>query len=58
MGPIIKCFNPVVDYGLVKVNSTQNFEIEISNQSPIPATVLIKNSENKRLDFTNMMSGS
>lgn len=31
MGPIIKCFNPIVDYGLVKVNSAQNFEITIEN---------------------------
>ena len=56
MGPIVKCYNPIVDYGLVKVNSQTDFEIEIENTSPIPAEILIKNSNNFRLNFSNMLS--
>ena len=56
MGPIVKCLNPINDYGLVKVNSHEDYEIEIENTSPIPAEILIKNSKNHRLDFSNMVS--
>jgi hypothetical protein len=56
MGPIVKCKHPIVDYGLVKVNSQTDFEIEIENTSPIPAEILIKNSNNHRLNFSNMVS--
>jgi hypothetical protein len=56
MGPLIMCHNPIVDYGLVKVNSHTDFEIEIENTGPIPAEILIKNSNNYRLNFTNMVS--
>lgn len=58
MGPIVKCYNPVVDYGLIKVNTSTNFEIEVENQSPIAAEVLIKNSLNHKLDFGNKMTAS
>lgn len=56
MGPIVKCYNPIVDYGLVKVNSQTDYEIEIENTSPIEAEILIKNSNNYRLNFSNMVS--
>ena len=56
MGPIVLCHQPVVDYGLVKVNSQQDFEIEIENTSPVMAEVLIKNSLNHKLNFSNMVS--
>lgn len=56
MGPIVKCHHPIIDYGLVKVNSHQDFEIELENTSPIGAEILIKNSNNHRLSFTNMVS--
>ena len=56
MGPIVLCHQPVVDYGLVKVNSQQDFEIEIENTSPIMAEILIKNSLNHKLNFSNMIS--
>lgn len=56
MGPIVKCYQPIVDYGLVKVNSQEDFEIEIQNESPIAAEILLKKSDNERLDFTNMLS--
>jgi hypothetical protein len=56
MGPIVKCLNPINDYGLVKVNSHEDYEIEIENTSPIPAEILIKNSKNHRLGFNNMVS--
>lgn len=56
MGPIVKCHQPILDYGLVKVNSQEEIEIEIENCSPIPAEVLIKNSNNLRLSFENKVS--
>ena len=56
IGPFVKCHHPIVDYGLVKVNSTEDFEVEIENLSPIPADILIKNSVNAKLDFHNMIS--
>lgn len=46
MGPIVKCYQPIVDYGLVKVNTQEDFEIELHNQSPIPADILLKKSAN------------
>lgn len=55
-GSIIKCYNPVVDYGLVKVNTSQTVEIEIENESPIMADIMIKNSVNDNLNFDNMIS--
>ena len=58
MGPIVKNYDPIVDYGLVKVNTTQTFEITLENQSPINAEIVLKKSENKRLNFHNMISAS
>lgn len=55
-GPLVRCHQPIVDFGLVKVNSQEFYEIEIENTSPVPAEVLIKNSKNERLDFSNMMT--
>ena len=55
VGPIIKCSTPIIDYGLVKVNTKENFEIQIKNESPILAEVLVKNCVNERLRFNNML---
>lgn len=55
-GPMVICHQPLVDYGLVKVNSQEYYEMEIENTSPIPAQVLIKNSMNGALNFLNMLS--
>jgi len=44
-GPIVRLVEPVVDFGLVKVNSTQKFRVNLENTSPIPAEILIKNSK-------------
>ena len=55
-GPLVQCHAPIVDYGLVKVNSKEYFELEIENPSPVAAEVLIKNSKNEVLNFDNMMT--
>lgn len=55
-GPLVRCHQPIVDFGLVKVNSQDFYEIEIENTSPVPAEVLIKNAKNERLNFSNMMT--
>lgn len=31
IGPIVSCNMPIVDYGLVKVNTTEDFEIQLCN---------------------------
>lgn len=46
IGPFVKCYQPLVDYGLVKVNTQEDFEVEIENLSPIPTQILVKNSIN------------
>jgi hypothetical protein len=51
IGPFVKCYQPCIDYGLVKVNGQYEAEIEIENQSPIATEILIKNSINKNLSF-------
>ena len=56
IGPIVRCYQPIVDYGLVKVNTQEDFEIELHNQSPIQAEILLKKSANQRLGFDNMLS--
>lgn len=55
-GPIIKCHTPIIDFGLVKVNSIEHYEIVLENTSPIQAEVLIKSATNERLNFDNMIS--
>ena len=55
MGSIVRCYQPIVDYGLVKVNTTEDFEIEIENESPIEAELLIKNAANSILNMSNMI---
>jgi hypothetical protein len=50
-GPILKLYEPVLDYGLVKVNTQQNYRITVENTSPIDAEIIVKNSKNKRLSF-------
>lgn len=55
VGPIVKCTTPIIDYGLVKVNTKETFEIQIRNESPIVADVLVKNCKNERLQFNNML---
>jgi hypothetical protein len=31
MGPIVKCYDPIIDFGLVKVNTSETFEITVEN---------------------------
>lgn len=31
MGPIVKCYTPIVDYSLCKVNSSESLEITVEN---------------------------
>lgn len=53
-GPILRLVEPIVDYSLTKINTTQDYRINIENTSPIPAEILIKNSKSRRLTFQNM----
>ena len=42
---------PIIEYGLVKVNTTQKYRVVIENVCPIASEVIVKNSKNKRLSF-------
>ena len=55
-GPIVNLVEPVLDLGLAKVNTKQEFTFTLENQSPIPAEFLIKNAKNKRLHFENFVT--
>lgn len=52
----MKCHTPIVNFGLVKVNTSENFNITIENTSPIEAVTMIKKSKNEKLTFENMLS--
>jgi hypothetical protein len=36
-GPIVRVVEPIADFGLVKVNTTQKFRITLENLSSIPS---------------------
>ena len=55
-GPIVNLVEPVVDIGLAKVNTKQQYTFSLENESPIPATFMIKNAKNKRLGFSNFVT--
>lgn len=52
-GPIINLAEPVIDLGLTKVNTTKTFQLTLENKSPIPASFIIKNAKNIRMNFHN-----
>ena len=55
-GPIVELLEPVVDLELAKVNTVQTRVLTLSNESPIPATLIIKNSKNKKLTIDNFIA--
>lgn len=55
-GPIVKFHNPLIDFGLVKVNTTEQTQITVENTSPICAELLFKKSVNGKLTFDNMIA--
>ena len=54
-GPIVELLEPVVDLELAKVNTRQQRTLTLRNESPIPATIVIKNSKNKKLTLENFV---
>jgi hypothetical protein len=48
--------DPVIDFGLVKVNTQNKFRLTIENSSPIPATILIKSVRNTGLTFDTLLT--
>ena len=47
---------PVVDLGLAKVNTKQQFTLTIENQSPIEAVFALKNASNKKMTLENFIT--
>jgi len=54
-GPIVELLEPVVDLELAKVNTRQQRTLTLLNDSPIPASFIIKNSKNKKLSLENFI---
>lgn len=52
-GPILKLGQPVIDFGLFKVNTQKSAKFTIKNESPIPAPFMIKSAKNKKLTWEN-----
>jgi hypothetical protein len=55
-GPIVNLVEPVVDLGLAKVNTKQQFTLTIENQSPIEAYFCLKNAQNKKMTIDNCIT--
>jgi len=55
-GPVIKLIEPIIDFGLVKVNSKNKFRVILENTSPIPTEVLIRNVRNTSITFNSLSS--
>lgn len=56
-GPLLNLVEPVIDLGLSKVNTTKTFQLTLENKSPIPASFIIKNAKNKKMNFNNAVLG-
>ena len=41
-GPTLKIIEPVVDFGLMKINTSSKFRINIENTSPIPCEIVLR----------------
>lgn len=50
-GPLLSLSESCVDMGLAKVNTVQAQQVMVTNESPIPAQILVKSAKNKRLSF-------
>ena len=55
-GPIIRVIEPVIDFGLVKINTLQKFRMTIENCSPISTEILLKSVRNADLTFKTINS--
>jgi hypothetical protein len=53
-GPTLKLIEPVVDFGLLKINTTSKFRINIENTSPIPCEIMLKSFRYSHLSFDNL----
>ena len=54
-GPLVKLIEPVCDFQLLKINTEREYKITLENQSPIPATVMVRNVRNKHLNSFAMI---
>lgn len=52
-GPTLKIIEPVVDYGLQKINTTNKYRINVENTSPIPSEILIRSFRHQHITFEN-----
>jgi len=56
-GPLVTIEDPIIDFGLAKVNTKKNHTICLKNTSPIPANYILKNAKNKKLTFNSAIMG-
>jgi len=52
-GPTIKIIEPVIDYGLVKINTSSKYRVTVENTSPIPCEVLLRAFRHDHITFDN-----
>jgi hypothetical protein len=46
-GPTLKIIEPVVDFGLMKINSSSKFRVNVENTSPISCEIYLKSFNTK-----------
>jgi hypothetical protein len=52
-GPTLKVLEPVVDYGLVKINTSSKYRISVENTSPISCEILVRPFRFGNINFDN-----
>lgn len=52
-GPALKIIEPVVDFGLMKINTSSKYLINVENTSPIPCEVMVKSFKYDHITFKN-----
>jgi hypothetical protein len=58
VGPTVKLIEKNVNFGLMKINSSNEFRLNVENLSEIEAELILKNCKNKRLTFDDFKEGS
>lgn len=53
---MLKMIEPIVDFSLLKINTTGKFRVNIENTSPIAGEVLIKPFKHSHINFDNYLT--
>jgi len=58
VGPKVKISTPCLDFGLMSVQEIKSVNFKISNDSPVTANILIKDSAFKNVNFSNYIENN